>query len=1323
MLHQKPTHGLFTANPAGPARGGCLLSVGVGDHHTASRATAVHGGCSGPCSSSAADLDDAIMESAEAIVFGEADDSADGGTGAAGRVGSSTHKHRLSNHPHHTGAAAAVAPADGSGARPRPRSYCCHDSSVADATVGAQLCSALCQHQPSAAGAAPVASAATVAAGALKLVPHLQLPGCSHDGVVSTSLAAVTAVCPRVAPGLLQQLGSQAAGPYHSGAVPAVGGIMAAASGDRALGIMPLVAIGLPGPYAMDGCGSIAGSITSSIASAVAQQGFGSGAIAAAAAAVAAISNALPDTPAAAAPAPAAAVERSVGAPPAASAVPAAAAGKGTARSNEFSLVGSFHLQPSMRDAGRASRAQHQGAPAGAAVLSSGAVQLSATGLGSMTSGGAAGGPPHSLTGSNTPPGSDALHVAQLASDILSCVDLPELPDDDAMADMASRQASAAALAAAPTAAPASPFDDGASAAAAAAAGALADAAFPAHGAAAFGYGAADGEACSDPGLELSPLEYLPAVREALLPSGMPDVDAYLRQLHGGSSEDDGAGVSSLSFSFPDAPLGHLSAVAAARPAAPGAPAAAPNDKCLFLSRRSLSVGACLAIASLLRTTPGIRLVSLSGCNIGDEGAMALCHGLLGFCPDLAVLDLRDCGLGDVGLQAIATCLSSTTQLLELHLANNYAIGDIGLLGLAIGVRSCPSLRKVTTHGTSASQLSVKELQSALVSMRRTGTRRSARMAAAAAAAAAVAACGAPHRRTSEHLVRAPPAAPMLRSIGSALAMSSAAGMADAGALAEATQAVEASMPAGVASPLHHLSADTGFAQLCALLQLLAVPSCAAELAVSEAVSDLMTEAEAVGEDADLPYLADGLSARGFCVALNTATGGGAGSECLRNLRHSFLSVTCPLMMLSTFSAASGSTRVLRLPLAGEACGPEAFDGRSGSLVQHGYGYSDACGSCNSLIMSTELYTQSALAGLDVSGAVSGISRGQASQRVPPYPGIIIVDPSMREQFDVACPTDRYEALVATLPRVFVGAEERLPLAIELLCEELASAFRAKGLMLPPWREAAAMITKWQPRPSSSKKLVLLSGGGATGSAAPQHFGATDGVLGLMPMAAAPGSGITGVRGVVVGGGGSSGPATPRSSSANVGSPKADAGAGVGATGAAPIPVPQWGAGQLGGSMGVSFRAHSRSVQLGAGAIGSVKNGSSAAGRGSTAAAGQGAMGSLEPVARSVGFTRRAVSVSGLPAAAEPAPFAGAAAAPVGAAPSSGSTMQAPLLMPIMQQQQRLHLGSGFGAAASGIASAMVGHPAGAVPAAAATPVAPPLPHKTRRAFGMLALR
>ncbi len=77
-----------------------------------------------------------------------------------------------------------------------------------------------------------------------------------------------------------------------------------------------------------------------------------------------------------------------------------------------------------------------------------------------------------------------------------------------------------------------------------------------------------------------------------------------------------------------------------------------------------------------------------------------------------------------------------------------------------------------------------------------------------------------------------------------------------------------------------------------------------------------------------------------------------------------------------------------------------------------------------------------------------------------------IVDPSFREQFEIAHVTPRYNCVLSEVPANFVGTEEQVAAVVEIMSKEISRAFQQAGATLPPWRHTASMLSKWQPRKS-----------------------------------------------------------------------------------------------------------------------------------------------------------------------------------------------------------------------------------------------------------------
>jgi uncharacterized protein (TIGR01615 family) len=100
----------------------------------------------------------------------------------------------------------------------------------------------------------------------------------------------------------------------------------------------------------------------------------------------------------------------------------------------------------------------------------------------------------------------------------------------------------------------------------------------------------------------------------------------------------------------------------------------------------------------------------------------------------------------------------------------------------------------------------------------------------------------------------------------------------------------------------------------------------------------------------------------------------------------------------------------------------------------------------------------------------------------------VLVDPRFREQFEIAHTTPRYARLLEALAPEAAAPPARLAAAVGLLCAEMARAFAETGTPLPPWRQAAAMHSKWQPR--RSEEVDVDRAGGAFGGAGGAFGGA-----------------------------------------------------------------------------------------------------------------------------------------------------------------------------------------------------------------------------------------
>lgn len=87
----------------------------------------------------------------------------------------------------------------------------------------------------------------------------------------------------------------------------------------------------------------------------------------------------------------------------------------------------------------------------------------------------------------------------------------------------------------------------------------------------------------------------------------------------------------------------------------------------------------------------------------------------------------------------------------------------------------------------------------------------------------------------------------------------------------------------------------------------------------------------------------------------------------------------------------------------------------------------------------------------------------------------VIVDPRFLDQFEIAHSTCRYDGILSVVPTELVAPIERVVAAVGILSEEMSRAFASTGTPLPPWRQPAAMLSKWQPRRSEEKDVPHAS--------------------------------------------------------------------------------------------------------------------------------------------------------------------------------------------------------------------------------------------------------
>jgi uncharacterized protein (TIGR01615 family) len=71
------------------------------------------------------------------------------------------------------------------------------------------------------------------------------------------------------------------------------------------------------------------------------------------------------------------------------------------------------------------------------------------------------------------------------------------------------------------------------------------------------------------------------------------------------------------------------------------------------------------------------------------------------------------------------------------------------------------------------------------------------------------------------------------------------------------------------------------------------------------------------------------------------------------------------------------------------------------------------------------------------------------------------VDIDFKAQFEIARPTDEYNALLQQLPIFYVGRADKLSEIIKIMCNAARRSFKERGMCIPPWRKYRYMQAKW----------------------------------------------------------------------------------------------------------------------------------------------------------------------------------------------------------------------------------------------------------------------
>ncbi|XP_019188331.1 PREDICTED: uncharacterized protein LOC109182636 [Ipomoea nil] len=85
------------------------------------------------------------------------------------------------------------------------------------------------------------------------------------------------------------------------------------------------------------------------------------------------------------------------------------------------------------------------------------------------------------------------------------------------------------------------------------------------------------------------------------------------------------------------------------------------------------------------------------------------------------------------------------------------------------------------------------------------------------------------------------------------------------------------------------------------------------------------------------------------------------------------------------------------------------------------------------------------------------VLRSDSQNRIQRY----IVDLEFSSEFEIARPTNHFQYLIRSLPKVFVGKSEELKKIVKVMSKAAKRSFKSRGLHLPPWRKQRFMENKW----------------------------------------------------------------------------------------------------------------------------------------------------------------------------------------------------------------------------------------------------------------------
>ncbi|CAK9188256.1 unnamed protein product [Ilex paraguariensis] len=95
-----------------------------------------------------------------------------------------------------------------------------------------------------------------------------------------------------------------------------------------------------------------------------------------------------------------------------------------------------------------------------------------------------------------------------------------------------------------------------------------------------------------------------------------------------------------------------------------------------------------------------------------------------------------------------------------------------------------------------------------------------------------------------------------------------------------------------------------------------------------------------------------------------------------------------------------------------------------------------------------------------------------------------IIDIDFRSHFEIARAVKSYDAVLNSLPAVYVGSMTKLKQFLQTMVEAARFSLKQNSMPLPPWRSLAYLETKWE---STSQRVVSLSEGNSNSTCFRSH--------------------------------------------------------------------------------------------------------------------------------------------------------------------------------------------------------------------------------------------